>query len=435
MDPMHAAILTARLPWLDARNARRRSIADRYRLAVEGSDLAVLGDSRYTVAHHAVVVSSRRDALTGHLATRGIGTAVHYPYLLNEMPGLEVEGDPNPERRRVAGSHPQRPLLPRDDRWRSGSRGGRPPVLGRAMTDAISVSRDERGELVAVELDELPFAPRRAFVVSSPAEGCRARESHDSLCGVMILLHGRAEVQLGADGDHLSAPVLLEEPGASSNCPPGNTSATASTGRTRASSCSLPRHTTVDIVTTASVLIPSHNRAGSLALAVRSVLAQTIQDLEVIVIGDGVGDDVRSVAIGLTEEDPRVRFLDLPKGPNHGEIHRHDAILAANSDAIFYLCDDDLLLPEHVADLLALLDTHSFVQSLNGYVSPDGTVHRYAGSLAEEQAIDHVLSDETRYNFISITGTAHSRAFYLGLDAPWSTTPAGEWPDHAQWRR
>jgi dTDP-4-amino-4,6-dideoxygalactose transaminase len=96
MDPMHAAILTARLPWLEARNARRRSIADRYRLAVEGSDLAVLGDSRYTVAHHAIVVSPRRDALTGHLATRGIGTAVHYPYLLNEMPGLEVEGDPTP---------------------------------------------------------------------------------------------------------------------------------------------------------------------------------------------------------------------------------------------------------------------------------------------------------------------------------------------------
>ncbi len=188
-------------------------------------------------------------------------------------------------------------------------------------------------------------------------------------------------------------------------------------------------------MTAASVLIPSHSRAGSLALAVRSVLAQTIRDLEVIIIGDGVGDDVRAVAIRLMEEDPRVRFLDLPKGPNHGEIHRHDAILAAKSDAIFYLCDDDLLLPEHVAELLALLDTHSFVQSLNGYVSPDGTIHRYSGSLADAAAVGHVLNDELRFNFISITGTAHSRDFYLGLDAPWSTTPPGEWPDHAQWKK
>jgi len=188
-------------------------------------------------------------------------------------------------------------------------------------------------------------------------------------------------------------------------------------------------------MTAASILIPTHSRAGSLTLAVRSALTQTVRDIEVIIIGDGVADDVRAAAVELTDEDPRVRFLDLPKGPNHGEIHRHDAILAATSDAIFYLCDDDLLLPEHVADLLALLETHSFVQSLNGYVSPDGRMHRYSGSLSDPEAIDLVLSDHVRYNFISITGTAHSRDFYLGLEAPWSTTPTGEWPDHAQWKK
>ena len=57
--------------------------------------------------------------------------------------------------------------------------------------------------------------------------------------------------------------------------------------------------------------------------------------------------------------DDRVRFLDFPKGPHHGERYRHDAVLAARSDAIFYLCDDDLLLPDHVADLLALLEDHN----------------------------------------------------------------------------
>ena len=188
-------------------------------------------------------------------------------------------------------------------------------------------------------------------------------------------------------------------------------------------------------MTAASVLIPAHNRAGSLRLAARSALAQTVRDLEVIIIGDGVADDVRTMTLRLQHEDPRVHFLDMPKGPNHGEVYRHDAILAANSDAIFYLCDDDLLLPDHVADLLTLLDSHTFVQSLNGYVSPDGTMHRYSGTLADEEAIERILSHDVRYNFVSITGTAHSRDFYLGLDAPWSTTPPGEWPDHAQWKK
>lgn len=96
LDPMHAAILTARLPWLEARNTRRRSIADRYRVAIDGSSLTMIGDSRYTVAHHAVVISPERSALAEHLAAHGVATAIHYPYLLGEMPGLEVEGGPTP---------------------------------------------------------------------------------------------------------------------------------------------------------------------------------------------------------------------------------------------------------------------------------------------------------------------------------------------------
>jgi len=188
-------------------------------------------------------------------------------------------------------------------------------------------------------------------------------------------------------------------------------------------------------MTAASVLIPSHSRAGSLELAVRSALAQTVNDVEVIIIGDGVTDDVRAVARGLQAEDSRVRFLDLPKGPHHGEVHRHEAILSATSDAIFYLCDDDLLLPDHVAELLTLLTTHTFAQSLNGYVSPDGGIHRYSGTFGDPEEVRWVLRDDVRHNFVSITGTAHTRSFYLGLDAPWSTTPEGQWPDHAQWKR
>lgn len=96
LDPLHAAILTARLPWLPERNERRRRIAERYRAAIEGSEMKLLGDPRSSVVHHAVVATSDRDALARYLAAHGVTTAIHYPYLLGEMPGLEVEGDPTP---------------------------------------------------------------------------------------------------------------------------------------------------------------------------------------------------------------------------------------------------------------------------------------------------------------------------------------------------
>ena len=116
---------------------------------------------------------------------------------------------------------------------------------------------------------------------------------------------------------------------------------------------------------------------------------------------------------GLVAADARVRFLDLPKGPHHGERYRHDAIEAARSDAIFYLCDDDLLLPDHVADLLELLEDHDLVQSLNGWVT-----RRRAGPASTPPTWptpsrrDLHLRDDVRFNSVSITGTAHTRALY-----------------------
>lgn len=185
----------------------------------------------------------------------------------------------------------------------------------------------------------------------------------------------------------------------------------------------------------ASVLIPTHNRADTLRLSVESVLRQSMPQLEVLIIGDGVMEAVRLHARALAAADSRVRFLDNEKGTHHGEIYRHDAVMEAGSDAIFYHCDDDLLMPTHVADLLELLEDHNFVQSLNGYFSASGDTQLYPADLSRRRTIERHLDPELRYNAVSITGTAHSRNFYLAVDDPWQTTPHGDWPDQHQWRK
>lgn len=189
------------------------------------------------------------------------------------------------------------------------------------------------------------------------------------------------------------------------------------------------------MIVRASVIIPVHNKPTTLPLTVDTVLRQSVEALEVLILGDGVTAEVRAVVADLVARDPRVRFLDFPKGPHHGERYRHDAVLAARSDAIFYLCDDDLLLPEHVADLLALLEDHRFVQSFNGFVRPNGTMGFYAADLSDPASIAIMLRDDIRLNSVSITGTVHSREFYLEVNDRWDTTPPGTWPDHHQWRK
>ena len=94
LDTLQAAVLAARLPFLDARNARRRAIANRYR-----EQVPLHGDPATTVAHHAAAFADdlrSRDALRARLREVGIMSAVHYPWLVSEMPGLVVEGGPSP---------------------------------------------------------------------------------------------------------------------------------------------------------------------------------------------------------------------------------------------------------------------------------------------------------------------------------------------------
>jgi dTDP-4-amino-4,6-dideoxygalactose transaminase len=90
LDPVQAAVLEARLPFLEARNQRRRAVAGCYREVLD-----LHGDPATTVAHHAVALlrdRSERDGLRAHLAALGVDTAVHYPWLVTEMPGLAVTG-------------------------------------------------------------------------------------------------------------------------------------------------------------------------------------------------------------------------------------------------------------------------------------------------------------------------------------------------------
>ena len=111
LDPLQAAVLGARLPHLERRNARRRDVANRWRTALDGR-AEMWGDARSTVAHHAVVVSPVRDDLARHLADRGIDTAVHYPHLVGDMPGLRAEGAATPVAADVARQILSLPCFP-----------------------------------------------------------------------------------------------------------------------------------------------------------------------------------------------------------------------------------------------------------------------------------------------------------------------------------
>lgn len=91
-----------------------------------------------------------------------------------------------------------------------------------------------------------------------------------------------------------------------------------------------------------SVIIPAYNAAPYIASAVDSVLGQTYQNLEVLVIDDGSTDETRAVMAAYAA-DPRVRYHYQE---NRGEAGARNAGLRLARGEFIALCDaDDLWMP------------------------------------------------------------------------------------------
>jgi glycosyltransferase involved in cell wall biosynthesis len=173
-------------------------------------------------------------------------------------------------------------------------------------------------------------------------------------------------------------------------------------------------------VSKATVLIPTFDHGETLLHAVRSALHQTITEIEVFIVGDGVPPLTRHFIQELIAEDPRVRFFDNDKGPRHGEVHRAVALQEASGEIVCYLADDDLWLPEHLESMLELLEDADFANSLPLRVEPDGSLAGWAVNLAEESDRQLLLGGENR---IPLSCSGHTLEAYRRLPYGWQTTP------------
>ncbi|HEY0876047.1 MAG TPA: DegT/DnrJ/EryC1/StrS family aminotransferase [Vicinamibacterales bacterium] len=93
LDEMQAAILRARLPWLQGWTGRRRALARLYRTQLEGiTAISVPPElDEGHVYHLFPVLSDRREEVRTSLTQAGIDTLVHYPIPIPRQPALASE--------------------------------------------------------------------------------------------------------------------------------------------------------------------------------------------------------------------------------------------------------------------------------------------------------------------------------------------------------
>ena len=100
-----------------------------------------------------------------------------------------------------------------------------------------------------------------------------------------------------------------------------------------------------------SVVLSTYNRSNILPFAIESVLGQTRDDWELLVVGDNCTDDSEEIVARF--DDGRIRFINLRErvgdqsGPNNEGVHQ------ARAPFVAFLNHDDLWFPDHLERMLA----------------------------------------------------------------------------------
>ncbi len=126
-----------------------------------------------------------------------------------------------------------------------------------------------------------------------------------------------------------------------------------------------------------TVVIAAYNRSGPLRYAVASVLAQTFDDFELLVVGDACTDDSETAVREIS--DARVAWHNLPVNSGNQFAPNNHGLAHARGHYIAYLGHDDLWHRDHLAKLVAAIeaDEADLVFSLTLDIGPPANPSRH----------------------------------------------------------
>ncbi|WP_406673574.1 CDP-glycerol glycerophosphotransferase family protein [Nonomuraea sp. N2-4H] len=146
-----------------------------------------------------------------------------------------------------------------------------------------------------------------------------------------------------------------------------------------------------------TVVVITYNDAARLPRAVRSVLGQSLRDLEVIIADDASTDGTPEVARRLVASDPRVRYLRRQVNSGGCGAPRNDGIDAARSPYVMFLDSDDEL-PRHACKSLLAEIERTGAEFVAGQISrlheSNGRLYPYYPSLFARRRVVEGIRQE-----------------------------------------
>lgn len=148
-----------------------------------------------------------------------------------------------------------------------------------------------------------------------------------------------------------------------------------------------------------SVIVPVYNVAPYLRKCVDSIIRQTYQNLEIILVADGISDDGSDILCDeYVESDPRIRVIHKPHG---GLVSTRKAgVEAATGEYIAYVDGDDWIEADAYESLITSM----------GNKSPDILMHGFIQEYVDKA---YICQCEIPKGYYNITGIENEIYPYL----------------------
>jgi glycosyltransferase involved in cell wall biosynthesis len=105
-----------------------------------------------------------------------------------------------------------------------------------------------------------------------------------------------------------------------------------------------------------SIIIPTYNRADLIECTIKSVLGQSFDDFEIIVIDDGSTDNTEKILKKFAAVN--FRYFKIENGERGAA--RNYGVTKAKGKYVFFLDSDDILFPNHLSRAYEYLTTHNY---------------------------------------------------------------------------
>jgi glycosyltransferase involved in cell wall biosynthesis len=152
-----------------------------------------------------------------------------------------------------------------------------------------------------------------------------------------------------------------------------------------------------------SVIIPTYRRSALLASAIQSVLNQTFQDFEIVVVDDNSGDDTERVVRSFP--DPRISYI-AHRTNWRVAAARNTGVLNSSGELVAFLDDDDEWLPEKLERQIGLLRRCSEVTGAvyTGFEMTDRQTGQIVYTIRPNRK-GHILHELCRHNCVGTAST------------------------------